>query len=372
MNDGPERRPLRIAVDARPLAEPPGGLRRYLECILPALLDADPGLELHLIGNRKLDPTWRHRDRVTVSVAPWPMTALFRPLWESCQLPARLARLGADIFFSGTGVVPAGTRTPSVVTFHDLAFLKRPDLLPWRYRIYWRRVAARLNRARSILVPSSATRHDLIELTSVDPHRVHVVPSAGDPRFRPADAGSHHRSTAAPDTRFVFWIGTREPRKNLGLLLEAMELLNAERHPATLLVLAGPPGWGVQTPATADWVRDLGRIDDATLLDLYRTASVFAFPSTDEGFGLPVVEAMACGCPVAAADAGSLPEIVGDAGILLPPTDPRAWADAIARIIDNPDVGARLATESLERASRFSWSATAQQTLDVFHRAARS
>lgn len=373
MSDHPEHRTFRIAVDARPLAEPSGGFRRYLEGLLPAVLDADPEIELTLITNREPDPSWRERDRVELSVAPWPMTALLRPLWERRQLPKRLAESAADLFFSSSGIVPPGSSFPSAVVVHDLTFLKRPELLPWRYRRYWRGIAAGWPSAASVLVPSTATRNDLLARTDVEGRRVHVIPHAADARFRPFDPASRPGHDPKPeiDGPFVLWVGTREPRKNLPLLIEAMELLNSGRTTPIPLAVVGRRGWGEPELRSLPWLRVLGNIADEALVDLYRATSVFAFPSSDEGFGLPCVEAMACGAPVLVADAGSLPEIIAGAGRVLPTNDAQAWARAIAEVVDDPGTASRLGGRSLTRAADFSWDATARQSLDVFRRTVR-
>jgi len=368
MDHRTDRSPFRIAIDARPLVEPPCGIRRHLEGLLPAVLETDPAIELHLIANREPEPVWRGRSRVTVEVAPWPMSALLRPVWERVHLPHRLRLARTDLWYSAIGAIPHGDIVPAVVTVQDLAFLKQPGHLPWRYRLYWRRLPRCWQTAGAVIVPSAATRDDMLDRTDIDPTRVTVIPHGVDGRFHPLepavrDARLH---SLALDDPFVLWVGTREPRKNLGLLVAAVASLNRTRSRPVSLVLAGRSGWGASTAPRQPWMRILGEIDDDTLIALYGAASVFAFPSTDEGFGLPVVEAMACGAPVVVADAGSLPEIAGGAGVVLSPDNVEAWSRTLAEIVDGGQRARELRDRALRRAGDFSWTTSARHTVEVW------
>jgi glycosyltransferase involved in cell wall biosynthesis len=243
-----------------------------------------------------------------------------------------------------------------------------------------------LARADRIIAVSEATRRDALRFYRLNPAKIDVIPEGVEPRFRPeadpARLEAVRRKFALP-RRFILYVGTIEPRKNLPTLLDAYAALRAQ-HPDVGLVIAGGTGWLYQS--FFDRLRALsleahvaltGYVPDDDLPTLLSAAEVFAFPSTFEGFGLPPLEAMACGTPVLCSNASSLPEVVGDsssgsgqsAGLLLPPHDARAWVEALARVLTDPALRADLRARGLARAALFSWGEAARRTLDVYRRA---
>ncbi|MBZ5589013.1 MAG: glycosyltransferase family 4 protein [Acidobacteriia bacterium] len=359
----PGRR-LRVAIDARALAERPCGFRRYLEGLLPALRKADASLETVLLTTRSAPrPRGLGASFPVVRLAGSRFT-LLRPWWEIRSLPRALARSEIDVFFSTTGALPMTSPTPAVVMIHDLAILRVPGIQPWYYSWYWRTVYRRCRRANEILVPSLSTRRDVIELLDIDPSRVRVVPCAAGERFRPSPPEAIARVLTAwgIDGDYVLAVGTREPRKNLGTLVAAMARVNRDRRRAVKLVVAGGPGWGPQAflRGCPDWVRVLGLVSDDDLVALYGGAAAFAFPSLYEGFGLPVAEAMRCGAPVVASATSSIPELVGDAAVLVQPTDVAGWAGALGELLCDPTRRLELSRSARRRGEAFSWDVTAQ------------
>ncbi len=367
-----ENRPLRVAIDARALAEPPCGIRRYLESLLPALLDADDELRLVLFAHHESARFPTDSRRVEFHLVRGPRQTLFRPIWDLWQLPPRLRREAPNLFFSPYGSIAGGVGIPQVITVQDLAFVKRPELLPLRYRLPWNWLSRRWPRAAACLVPSEVTRDDVLEHTRIEPKRITVVRHGVDAGFRPSTEGQQAavRRQFGLNRPFVLWVGTREPRKNLGFLLEVFNRLNVGRAEPLQLVLAGGPGWGkgLSTGVSPSWIRVVEGVDDETLVALYGAASVFVFPSLDEGFGLPVIEAMACGTAVVAADAGALPEVAGSAAELVPPGDLDGWIDAVFRVVSDEGLRSDLERRGLERSSEFSWKRAAEETLAVFRR----
>jgi glycosyltransferase involved in cell wall biosynthesis len=358
-----------VAFDARPLLEPPGGLRRYLGELLPALVAEAP--HIAWTGISIATPPGTPPDRVRWHVVPGPRSSALRPIWESLPLPRALSALDPDVFFSPWGAVPGGSSVPVAATLHDVTFLSLPRTLPLRHRLYWTRVARRLPLAAAVITVSEATRAAALARLPLDPSRVHVVPEAAGPVFRPAggDRVDDVRRRHSLPERFVLAVGTFEPRKNLGAAVAATGLV-ARRLGAPLpLVIVGReyPGPVDDAPHA----RRLGALGDDDLAALMTAATAVVIPSLDEGFGLPLLEAMSCGAPVVAACAGALPEVAGGAALLVDPLDHGGWADALVRIVEDDLLAARMRAQGLARAEAFSWRASARATLDVLATVAR-
>lgn len=357
-----------VAFDARPLLEPRGGLRRYLGELLPALAAEAP--HVAWTGVSIAIPPAAAPDRVSWHVVPGPRSSVLRPAWEALPLPRALRALRPDVFFSPWGAVPGGCLVPVVATLHDVAFLALPRTLPLRHRLYWMRVARRLPLAAAVIAVSEATRAAALARLPLDPSRVHVVPEAAGAAFRPAgtERVEEVRRRHSLPGRFVLAVGAFEPRKNLETAVAATGLV-ARRLGAPLpLVIVGR-----EAPGPVDGAphaRRLGPLGDEELAALMTAATAVVVPSLNEGFGLPLLEAMSCGAPVVASRAGALPEVAGGAALLVDPLDRDGWADALARIVEDEDLSARLSSSGLARAEAFSWRASARATLDVLATAA--
>jgi glycosyltransferase involved in cell wall biosynthesis len=255
-----------------------------------------------------------------------------------------------------------------------------PETLP-RAQAFYLRAATRLSarRASALIAVSAFTAAELQDVLAVPAERIHVVPNGLDDSFRRPDEGAvaAYRERRGLPAGFVLAVGTLQPRKNLAVLLAAVAEL-AQRGPMRPpdLVVAGAPGWGdIDIAAEArrlgleGTVRVTGYVEPSELPLLYASAAVFAFPSRYEGFGLPAVEAMACGTPVIAARASSLPEVCGDAAVLVDPGVPAAWADALGRLLSSPGERQRLAAAGIARAAGFSWDKAAAGTLEAYRHA---
>jgi glycosyltransferase involved in cell wall biosynthesis len=276
--------------------------------------------------------------------------------------------------YHGTNVLcPRFRSAATVATVHDLAFLRYREEVPVAHR-YERYLARSLRRNRRIIAVSAATRQDLIELLDVPAGKIDVVHEGAPESAEWLDGAAFREFRerhGIPDRYFLF-VGTLEPRKNLVRLLEAAATLAAP--PA--LVLAGRDGWH-STPihtAIARARRKLpvitpGFVTEAEKAALYRGALAFAFPSLYEGFGLPVLEAFAAGTPVLTSNTSALPEVAGDAAILVDPRDVAAIRDALRRLVEDADLRRRLSAAGTARLRRFSWEHTARETLAVYERA---
>jgi glycosyltransferase involved in cell wall biosynthesis len=299
-------------------------------------------------------------------------------LWEQVALPVALARAGADLHHGMGFSLPLGDFRPAVVTIYDLSFLRFPDRFKSANRLYLTaitRLAAR--RARRVIAISESTRAEVEALLGVPAERIDVAMPGVGHHFRPLSPKQveafRHRN-GLPE-RFILYLGTLEPRKNLETLLHAFAALPQKDVP---LVLVGGRGWLYH--AIEDTIEELnlrprvtmpGYVADEMLPLWYNAATVFAYPSLYEGFGLPLLEAMACGTPVVAADTTSLPEVVGreGAGILLPPDDRDAWCHALGTLLDDDEHRRELFIRGRKRAADFSWHRTALQTVASYHRA---
>jgi glycosyltransferase involved in cell wall biosynthesis len=305
-------------------------------------------------------------------------------LWQRLRLPLPVQAITGplDLFHSPDFVLPPTGRTPTILTVHDLSFLRVPHCFVPAFRRYLQGAVSRaVQRAGRILADSRSTSHDLTELLAVKPQRVTVLYPGVESRFRPIrDEKVLHdvqRRYKLPH-RFVLGLSTLQPRKNYPGLVEGFRrLLDADSGTSRLadlrLVIAGGEGWMTESVygAVVDAglkgrVHFAGYVDDTDLPALYNLSLVFAFPSLYEGFGLPALEAMACGVPVVAADNSSLPEVVGDAGLLVDASDANALAMALLRVLEDEKLRSRLASAGPRQAQRFSWGAAAEQLLRVY------
>lgn len=319
--------------------------------------------------------------------SPWNLSALagervqvvdvpFSPfsLRQQWAVPRLLARLGADLYHSPYYLMPYCPGVPAVLTVHDLIPLRLPRQSTLQARLLFRwTMALALRTVHQVVAVSEATRRDLLRWFRVPAGRVTVIPEAADPAFfprPPAEIETVRRRYGLPDS-FVLYVGSNKPHKNLPRLVEAWAQIT-EHGIRNTLVLAGP--WDPRYPEPRrraeqlglENVRWLGPVPEADLPALYSAATLFVFPSLYEGFGLPVLEAMACGVPVVCSDTSSLPEVAGDAALRVNPTDVEALAAAIERALADEALRADLRATGLERARQFTWEAVAQKTLGVY------
>ena len=371
-----ERAALRIGFDGRAFAWPVGGVRRYATELTRALGEVAPELQLIAIGDAA--DARRPSGMRVVSARAYLPTNLG---WSLTALPrtARKARL--DVFHAPAYTAPVWGVHPLVVTIHDVSYERQPDWYPyWRdpaRRMFYRHSACVADR---VITDSDFSRREIEAAYELDDSRVRVVPLGVSSSFMPKNGRPLH-GAAAGWRPSILHVGDLHPRRNVGLLVEALAELRA-RHPAlvdTQLVFAGRRRAGVQDVRTlaaarglSDAIRFVFDPDEATLIALFQNASVFAYPSLYEGFGLPLLEAMACGLPVVASTAGAVPEVVGSAGLLVDPHHPTAWAEALAAVLTSPARALALREAGLRRAAAFSWKRTAEMTLAVYEEVAAS
>jgi glycosyltransferase involved in cell wall biosynthesis len=348
------------------------GIHGYIYNLLKHLPDADPDFEYTVfVGEGR--PAENARLHVRRTSLPTHIPTV-RILWEQTVQPWLLR--GFDLHHGLAFATPFFSRTPSVVTVYDLSFIHYPDRFHFSRRFYLRNLTRfTCRRARRVIAISQSTAQDIARVFDIPPDRVDVALPGVAPRFRPLPKGEvalFRMSRGLPESPFILYLGTIEPRKNLPVLLRAYARLP---EPRPLLVLAGGFGWLYEdvfrTIEELDLQSDVhmpGYIPDDDLPLWYNAAKLFVYPSVYEGFGLTPLEALACGTPVVTSNVSSLPEAVGDAGMLVPPDDIEAWADAIARGLSDSAWREEASGRGRAWAEAFTWERTAEATVRCYRK----
>jgi glycosyltransferase involved in cell wall biosynthesis len=355
------------------------GPETYARELIPALLNERPDLRLTAFINREASEAGDGPWHALVPSVTVPVRARRRTGWvrgEQQLLPRLANRAGVDLLHSLLNTAPAWGSFRRVVTIHDLIYRIYPTAhSPLRTLAMRLLLPVAARKADRIIVPSETTRRDVIRLLGIDASKIDLVPQGvGITTALRTEVEEILRRRYNLGARpIVFTLSLKRRHKNLERLLDALALIPGERRP--VLVLAGhatPYERELRTHAerigVAGDTRFLGWLPPEELEGLYRASTCFVFPSLYEGFGLPVLEAMARGVPVASSDRGSLGEIVDDAAITFDPESPRAIADVIERLLADPSERARLSEKGRAQASRFSWAETARRTLEVYER----
>lgn len=375
---------MHIAVDYTAAARQGAGIGRYARELVDAILAApSPHAFTLLAATAGLGTAWHDTQARLRTLAATPERLHFRSLpltddwmarlWQRARLPLPAELLTGRItcFYAPDFVLPPLLRrTIALLTVHDLSFLRHPETFTPPLRHYLERAVPRsVARADFILADSEATRRDLIELLRVPPDRVTVLYSGLSRGFsatpEPEERARLKARYGLGTRPYILSVGTVQPRKNYLRLMQACDPLIANGEME--LVIIGKPAWLaaaiLEAAAQRPQVRMLGYVTDSDLPAIYRQATVFAFPSLYEGFGLPVLEAMACGTPVVGSSASSVPEVIGDAGLLVDPLDIGGWTAALRRVCEDSALHADLRARGLQRAAHFSWNRAATQWL---------
>jgi glycosyltransferase involved in cell wall biosynthesis len=383
---GRPQTPVRIGIDYTAAVRQSAGIGRYTRNLIRALaeLDAENRYILFVAGG------WGDGD----GLGSWPSNFRVRSvplsdrwmhiLWQRLRLPIQIQTVTGplDLFHSPDFVLPPVGRTPAILTVHDLSFLRVPECYVPAFRRYLERAVSRaVRRAELILADSESTRRDLLELLAVEPSRVAVLHPGVELRFRAvrdAEILDQVRMRYGLPELFILGLSTLQPRKNFAGLVEGFCRLVRERRSLDefkdlQLVIVGEKGWmyedtyaAVTRDGLEERVHFTGFVDDVDLPAVYSLAAAFAFPTFYEGFGLPALEAMACGTPVVAADNSSVPEVVGDAGLLVDAGDPDALARALAQLLTDEGLRTYLRAAGPRQARLFTWEAAARQLLGVY------
>jgi glycosyltransferase involved in cell wall biosynthesis len=367
--------PVRIAIDARALLPPTTGIGTYTRGVAGGLASM-AGSEVRLFSPRPLPETDCR--------GPWTVEAgshLLGMIWAQTALSRRARAWGADVLLAALTIGPVRGDIPFVSVVHDLTPWTNPEWHKGRTLVgfapLWERT---VERAARLLCVSHATAGELTRAYPETRDRVRVVWNGVDSDFappEPAAALDETRRRYSGGNPYILYLGTLEPRKNVETLVAACELLWSRRAGFPDLVIAGGAGWKtsalfdrIEKSRYRERIHKPGYAARKTARDLYQAAEVFVYPSLAEGFGLPVLEAMASGLPVVASTAEALREVAGDAALFADPGDPAAFSRAIERVLDDPAARARLRAAGLRRAAEFSWEACARATAGVLAEAA--
>jgi glycosyltransferase involved in cell wall biosynthesis len=365
--------PFRVCLDVSAAVHRRAGLGRYAQELVKGLVDVggcDITAFYHQRGEAHLDPPIDRLPRITtrLSVRPWRLTTAL----------AYFTGVGMDHMFGDIDVLhatehllPRLKTTRSVFTLHDLIFQFDPDShKPLNIAFLKTMMPRFLKAADAIIAVSECSKRDAINLYGIRADKIHVIYEGVEPRFTPItnpDRLSHVRAKYHLPDRFILHVGTIEPRKNLPLLFEVAA--QTKEH----IVVAGQLGWltdpilaQVKELGVEDRVTFTGFIDDDDLPALISTANVLAMPSKYEGFGLPILEAMACGTPVVASNAASLPEVGGDAALYAWHDDVRSWIRLLSLALDDVELRSSLRDRGLRQAAKFRWDKMARETLEVY------
>ncbi|MFW6116873.1 MAG: glycosyltransferase family 4 protein [bacterium] len=387
---------MKVGIDARFLTHPQsGGFKTYTENLVMAL-DLVDGTNTYVlyVDRSPVETALPIRDNLTYEVVEGTLPMLGMPIREQFSLPKHAAQDDVDMMHFPCLTAPLGSQCPFVLTLHDVIWLtERPGSLisssgrslrrwaMWFYNTWVPRLASR--RARCIVAISHATKADIVRQLRIPSERISVVHNAVKPIFRPngdktLPAAIRHRHDLDQNQDFILGIGSADPRKNMTGLVRAYAKLPASQraryklyivwtHSLLKNELLGLIGQlGLRSRVTF-----LEQVPDEDLVLLYNAATVFVFPSHYEGFGLPPLEAMACGTPVVAADNSSIPEVVGDASLLVDSMNVSALSTAIERVLDDRVLQAEMSQKGLARAEQFSLGRFGRETLEVYEKVLR-
>lgn len=369
-----------IAIDYTPAYEQGGGIGRYVRELVAALSlqDAETSYRLFIAG--------ASLDQLAAAPGPnfdWRPTRItpkwLARIWQRANLPIPIETFTGSInLFHATDFVlpPTRPKTRTLLTVHDLSFVRVPEAASPKLKAYLDVVVPRsVLRADCVLADSQSTKNDLIDLYQVSPDKIIVLLSGVDARFKPV-SGEGLRNVREKyglgDAPYILSVGTVQPRKNYVRLIHALSQLRAQSHNLHL-VIAGGRGW-LEDPIYATvanekmqpYVHLIGFADESDLPALYSAASCFAFPSLYEGFGLPILEAMGCGTPVVTSDKSSLPEVAGDAALIVDPYKVDDLTHAIHRLVNDDSLRQTLIAKGYQRAEAFTWEKSARHLREIY------
>lgn len=370
---------MRIGIDARILGYRRAGIGKYTQRLIEHLakMESEHQNQFFILHS------WRDSDTL-VSQSNFHRQTIMTPChhrFEQWFLPLEIVRLGLDLLHSPDFIPPFYRTYKSIITVHDLAFLRFPYFVTTETAHHYGQIDQAVRRTDHIIAVSESTKADLINMLGVEERKITVIHEAADPMFHPirdeAAIQAVRKAYQLHERPYIFFLSTIEPRKNLSTLLRAFRQL-LDDYPAmsdVVLAVAGEKGWLFKDVFRLydelnlqQHVQFLGRVPEEQLPALFNGATIHVHPSYYEGFGLTPLEAMACGTPTIVSNVSSLPEVVGDAGLLVSPDSVDEWTDSIYRLFNDSQLQQTLSQKGLRRAAQFSWEKAARKHLEVYHR----
>jgi glycosyltransferase involved in cell wall biosynthesis len=368
---------MKIAFDARPLVKYKTGIGKYTENLLRHICDISSDSELLLFSNKEI--SFNKEKNVEYAIRKRLFGKYNSSLWFQLSLPFYLNSRSdnkIDLFHGTMAMLPLAATVPMVITIYDLVLEKFPETMYWKNWLSLKTLMrASARKALKIIAISENTKKDIMDCFGIEDEKIRVIYLGVDRQFSPQpdpnEAGVLSKYNLP--SGYILSVGTLEPRKNILRLINAYKMVASSGEPVPKLVIVGGHGWRnedlgklVRESGLADRVVLVGYVPDEDLPTLYRNATVFVYPSLYEGFGLPPLEAMACGTPVITSNLSSIPEVVGDAGIVIDPYNTTEIARAIASVLNNEELRESLRTSGLVRSRLFNWDKTALETLKLY------
>ena len=364
---------LRIGINGRFLVAKQTGVQRAAYNLLMSLLELDKrNTYVVFTGEeQKTNPVWEKPNVEMVYSHIKSGENVKNHLWEQFVLPKLAISAKVDLLHSPANMAPLLFRGRSIVNIHDLCFIVNPQWYSFAFRNLYSLLIPKIARSASrVITNSNNSRNDIFQYCGVDSNKVNLIYWAVDESFRDIDPTF---SAKLPSDDFILYVGSLEPRKNISNLILAYERFR-EQHPSIktkLCLIGGENPLFATVKLEAKRFKDdiflLGYVDETLLRYCYRKARCVVYPSLYEGFGLPPLEAMACGAPVITSCTSSLPEVVGKAALLINPFDVNQIANAMFQVVSNPDLAQKLSKLGLERVKQFSWSRVARHTLSIYY-----
>lgn len=370
------KRNMRIGIDATALPSRLFGAGNYIVNLIEALLRVDPVNE-YVVFTKPTHASFFEAGKGCQVISVPLVSRVQRIAWEQVALPSLLRRYKLNVLHSPHYTVPFAPGFTSVATFHDMTFFLYPEVHLFYKRLFFRTmIRLAIWRTNAVIAISQSTRDDLTRLLNPPLNKIYTIPYGIAGFFHP-EADSHvlakRREYNLPE-KFILYVGNLEPRKNLATLVHCFSNL-VQRGLPHYLVLAGSHGWmdtdilaTIEQLGIKSRVCFPGYIPQHDLPAVYTAAALFIYPSFYEGFGLPLLEAMACGVPVITSNVSSMPEVVGDAGIIVDPHNVDKLTDSAFRVLTNRELHDELRNKGLERAKSFSWEQTAKETIAVYEK----
>lgn len=368
---------MKVALNAMQVRAAKSGVGQYIHGLVEALLQQEHFDRFVLYCSAQNIENYQFKAKNLETIA-WGMherSKYLRLLYESLRFPKEVLSQEVDVLHGLSNFLPPKKVCPYVVTIHDLSYHVQPERCPFVRRQYWYAMTRRtVSLADRIITVSENSRRDIERFFPAAAPKITVIPNAAHPRFRPVEYGREKSAVAARGIvrPYILFVGTLEPGKNVSRLIRAFDMLSGD-FPDHLLLIAGDRGWLYQDIYRAAYrakarerIQFLGHLPDSDIVDFLNFCDVLAFPSLYEGFGLPPLEAMACGAPVVASEVSSIPEVVGDAAVLADPFSERDLAKAIRRVLSDDSLREELRQKGIERAAQFTWAKAARETLQVY------